>query len=189
MKKLLITTLVATAAAAGVYAQGTIAVDNLNNSNPSTTATSGGLIFNQDGTLYTGTFSIEVLGGASAASLTPIVTLVGSQGGTISGGPGLFFDSSGGTYTVPGVAGSGTATLEVEAWGGNFTSLAAAQAGGGAWDITTPFQNATGGGGIPPATPVDLVGMPAVVLSTPEPSTIALGGLGAAALMMFRRRK
>jgi hypothetical protein len=138
--------------------------------------------------LYSGTLSIEVLGGASAASLTPIVTLVGSQGGTINGGPGLFFDSNGGTYAVPGVALSGTATLQVEAWDGNFTSYAAAVAGGADYFTTQPFANATGGGGTPPATPVDLLGMPAVVLATPEPSTIALGGLGAAALMFFRRR-
>lgn len=185
MKKLLLTTLVATVAAAGVYAQGTIAVDNLANGNTSSTATSGGLVF-LGSSLYSGALSIEVLGGASAASLTPIVTLTSAN--VISGGPGLFFDASGGTYSVPGVALNGTATLEVEAWTGNFATYAAAVSGGGAYGSTAPFANATGGGGIPPATPVDLVGMPAVILNTPEPSTIALGGLGAAALMFFRRR-
>jgi len=192
MKKLLLTTLIATAAAAGVYAQGTIAVDNLNNTDPSSTAATGGLIFLNNGTTttaYSGQLSVEVLGGANAGSMAPIVTLLGANGDTVSGGPGLFFDNNGGTYAVSGVPLNGTATLEVEAWSGNFSTLAAAQAGGGAWGVTSPFANATGGGGTPPATPVDLVGMPALVLSTPEPSTIALGGLGAAALMFFRRRK
>jgi hypothetical protein len=193
MKKLLLSAIVASAATVGVYAQGTINVDNSNNGNTSPSAASGGLVFLQTGNaapvLYGQNFSVEVFGGASAGSLSPIVTLTGANQVDNFGG-GVFVDPNGGTYAVPGVALSGTATLEVEAWTGNFTSYAAASAqGSGAAFGEVIFQNATGGGGTPPGTPVDLVGMPALVLTTPEPSTIALGGLGAAALMLFRRRK
>jgi hypothetical protein len=193
MKKLLFSALFAGAATMGVYAQGTINVDNTANANPSSTATSGGLVFSQASpsstpVLFpaTGSFSVEVLGGASSSSLTPIVTLTGAQ--VFNYGGGIFGDASGGTYIVPGVAGSATATLEVEAWTGNFASYAAAVTGG-AEVGNVIFQNPTGGGGVPIATPSDLTGMPALILTpSPEPSTIALGGLGAAALMFFRRR-
>jgi hypothetical protein len=193
MKKQLLVTLLAGVAATGAFAQGTISIDNINNVNQSATATSGGLFFQgpiTSPTPYNGAFlNIELLGGASAGSLTPIATLTGPNGFVNGGGPGQFADETGATYTLAGVASQGTAFLEVEAWEGSFTSLAAAQAANAAWGITPVFQNPTGGPGTPPVLAQDLVGMPALVLNTPEPTTIALGGLGAAALMLFRRRK
>jgi hypothetical protein len=197
MKKQILATLLAGVAATGVYAQGTINLDNLNNGNSSSTATSGGMVFTTSGgntVLEANDFSVELLGGASAGSLTPIVTLLlgngtGPAAGISGAGPGLMLDPTGATYAVPGVALGGTATLELMAWEGNFASYAAAQnAGMNVADVT--FTNPTGGNGTPAALPLDLTGMPALVLHpTPEPSTIALGGLGAAALMLFRRRK
>ena len=48
---------------------------------------------------------------------------------------------------------------------------------------------ALGGVGAPPSLPADLVGLSGFTLTAiPEPSTIALAALGAAALL-FRRRK
>jgi len=47
------------------------------------------------------------------------------------------------------------------------------------------FNNATGGGTLPPA---NLTGLTAFTV-VPEPSTIALGVIGAAALFLIRRRK
>jgi hypothetical protein len=190
MKKQILATLLAGVAATGAFAQGTIAVDNLNNVNPSAAATSGGLFF-LGASLYNGaSLNITVLGGASAVSLSPIVTLTGANGFVNGGGPGQFADASGAAYNVPGVASQGTAFLEVEAWTGSALTYASAlTTPGDAAGISSVFQNPTGGPGIPPVTPQDLTGMPAVIMVTPEPSTIALGGLGAAALMMFRRRK
>jgi len=189
MKKLILSTLAA-AIGFGAYAQGTIYVDNTANSNPSPYATSGGLLFQEEfgpPVLYSGAFSLLVLGGASASSLSPIVTLTGSTAPFNYGG-GIFTDSTGSSYTVPGVAGNGIATLELKAWTGNFSSYAAAVAGGGSYGEVI-FQNPTGGGGTVPPPPVDLVGMPALIMGSPEPATIVLGSLGAAALVFFRRRK
>jgi len=92
--------------------------------------------------------------------------------------------------------------LEIVAWTGNFSSFAAAMAagtglvgwggsllipGGGAFG----FQFTTGDGVT--STPVVTTGAAAwnglVLAPVPEPCTMVLGGLGAAALLLFRRRK
>lgn len=57
---------------------------------------------------------------------------------------------------------------------------------------TPNFQNSTGNpGATPPGLPSDLTGWSSPVLLSPipEPSTIALAGLGIASLLLFRRRK
>jgi len=111
------------------------------------------------------------------------------------------------TTTVTASANSGAAggnvELEVVGWTGTATSFAAAIASGG--DIgfsgsalsggSLGWSQATGNATITPATtPGSLAtgagGYAGLVLApVPEPTTIALGGLGAAALLMFRRRK
>jgi len=187
-------TLLAGVAATGAYAQGTIAVDNENFTSSSSTATSGGLFFLATSPTTSvaydgGTLNITVLGGATANSLTPIVTLSGT-GALVEVQAGVYADPTGNSYGIPGVPFQGSGFEQVEVWTGSATSYAAALAAGGASYATSPvFATTTGGPGTIPETPVDLVGMPAVILNTPEPSTIALGGLGAAALVLFRRRK
>jgi hypothetical protein len=192
MKVLIIGVLLVGGIATGAFAQGTILVDNIDSDNPFSNATSGGLFFLEPGVTYNGSFlNITVLGGDSAAGLTPIVTLTGPNGFVYGGGPGQYADASGASYTVPGVPSQGTAFLEVEVWTGDAPTFAAAETTPGAlYGNSGVFQNLTGGPAFPPAVPQDLIGMPAVLLfEAPEPSTIVLGGLGAAALMLFRRRK
>jgi hypothetical protein len=198
MKKLILATLLAGVAATGAYAQGTIAVDNESSSSSSPSAATGGLFFigNSLATAvpYTGgtlgTLNISVFGGATAGSLTPVVTLSGANAMVYIGIPGQFADPNGGSYNLPGVPAQGSGFEQVEVWTGSALTYAAALTTPGDAYATSPvFATTTGGPGIPPAVPEDLAGMPAVILATPEPSTIALGGLGAAALMMFRRRK
>ena len=107
------------------------------------------------------------------------------------------------TVTVPGSIGgsTGTASVQLAAWfnaGGTITSYAAALAAGDPNGLS-PSANLTGLGGAPnsttiPATPVDLpsgpVGLQSFSLTTfPEPSTIALGVIGASAFLMRLRRK
>jgi len=91
-----------------------------------------------------------------------------------------------GAATPPG----GTAEFEVVGWLGTFATAALATAGGDQIGNTGPFANSTGGGGTPAGTPANLTGWTGnLLIPTPEPTTIALGGLGAAALLLFRRRK
>jgi hypothetical protein len=87
--------------------------------------------------------------------------------------------------TVPGVGPAGSATVELAAWKtslGSFDAAKAAQQLG----ISAPLTvNNLGGGALPPP---NLVGLQGFVIPVPEPSTIALGILGASALLLRRRK-
>jgi hypothetical protein len=100
------------------------------------------------------------------------------------------------TLTLPNVAaGAPVATLQMFAWdnkGGTLTDPAAAwaawQAGTTAGGVSAKFDLANIGGGL--NTNPNLVGLQSFNLyMVPEPSTLALAGLGAAALLLFRRRQ
>jgi len=82
--------------------------------------------------------------------------------------------------TVPGVAAGSQATLVMRAFQG--ADYASAQTKG----ESNPITITLGGGTLPPANLVGLQGFTMTVV--PEPTTIALGALGAA-LLLFRRRK
>ncbi len=97
--------------------------------------------------------------------------------------------------SIPGTTGgsTGTATLELYAWynaGGAITSYATALADGVPTG-TSAIATITGlGGGNPPATAPSLPeGLGNIVVAVPEPSTIALGVMGASAFLMRLRRK
>jgi hypothetical protein len=97
---------------------------------------------------------------------------------------------------VPGTTGpASSATVQIYAWyngGGTITSYAAAKTAG----VPTGFS-ATGnvpslGGGSPPLPPSNIpngLGNIAVTSVTPEPSTIALGVMGASAFLLRLRKK
>jgi len=116
------------------------------------------------------------------------------NGGTIAPVPGRF---SLGTYTTGTDAAPGsTIYAEVRGWTGNYATwdLAAAAAASGTlvyMGYSSVFSMGTGGAGAPPSPPISLTTIPAftgVLLTIPEPTTFALAGLGAAALLIFRRR-
>lgn len=98
---------------------------------------------------------------------------------------------NGGSVAVPFVAPGGDATLVLRAWaaasGADWDTAAANSAGiiGESNAITIT----TGGAGSPPSLPADLAGLNAFALTqVPEPSTVALGLLGLAALALRRRK-
>jgi len=114
----------------------------------------------------------------------------------------LGFIKSSTLVTIPGLATGATGTYAIAAWAstgvdGAATTLATAQADGYAWGFSTTAFVTPGNppvdlgapqvvGGSPPLSG-DVEGF-SLTSSVPEPSTVALGVMGASALL-FRRRK
>lgn len=97
------------------------------------------------------------------------------------------------TATLTGVpADAPAATLVLRVWdnaGGTINTWEAAKAAGTVATGESPLFNLSAIGGNL-NTPPNLVGLQSFNLTiVPEPSTFALAGLGAAALLLFRRRK
>jgi len=167
-------------------------------------ATSSGLVYINTGggaVLFDGynyNLGVTVMGGASSSSLSAMGTYYpgNNPGGTYTGlDVGAFvLGTSGYGVAVPGVAAGGTAWIQLQFWDyddpsatGTFTSYAAAVAGKD-WVATVLFTNPTSNPtATPPTTPVGLVGMPSLIL-VPEPTTLALAGLGLASLLVLRRK-
>jgi len=191
MKKLLIAAALS-GVTAGAFAQGTVFFNNNAANQPAVTVdktfATGGTYAPANGftvALYWVNNSSGPFLPMSPLVLTPVAKGVGQ----FNGG----FDTLS-TVTIAGQAAGGTGEFEVAGWlGTTFTSFAAAVAGGDKTGVSSPFYNDTGGAGTPAGPGHQLTGwagQPDLVLSSaPEPTTIALGGLGAAALLLFRRRK
>jgi len=197
MKKQILTGIIALGTAVGALAQSAVTFDNSGaNAAGSITATNHGQLF-VNGAPLSQDINLTLLGGASAGSLSTIATYLLADGtATLDYGflatPGQFADPNGNVYAVNGVAAGGAATLQVEAWLGLDTSYAAALADGSAVGTsgiyTSPTGGTTAGGAIPPVSIGD--NMPAFnVAAVPEPTTLALLGLGASSLLLFRRKK
>jgi hypothetical protein len=183
MKKLILSTILTLGTAAGLLAQGTVTFES---------ATSTGSITEVNGSgpsPAAGTYQVALLWAAGTSpvaqgSLTQLAVFTGNFQGYISDA----------TTISTGVATTGgtPAIFEVQGWTGNFASYAAAVAGGAAFvGETAEFVNNTGNPNPPATAPVNTTGWNGnlILVATPEPGTIALGGLGAAALLLFRRRK
>ena len=110
---------------------------------------------------------------------------------TLTGGFGY---SGGGTFTVAGTAaGGGTITLYVIGWSYLYANPFLAQAANSPVGWSAPINYAYGAGPVPgpagtPGAIGDTLGRFGVA-PVPEPATFALVGLGAAALLISRRRK
>jgi len=184
----------------GPQASGQSVTGNAGNDNPSgsTTYDAGSMVGGSasGGTLANGNnVSVELYAAAGAgdaeSSLLPISQYSG-HAGTKAGAIGLFIPNAitGTDPGIPGTAG-GTATVALAAWfngGGAYTSLSAAQSASQPWGESPAVTlSGLGGTGSPPATP-PAIGVSSFSLSSvPEPSTIALGIMGASAFLMRRR--
>jgi len=138
-------------------------------------------------------YSVQLLLSAngSLTPLTPISTF-NSPGTGAAAISSQFWAPK--TVEVPGVFGGQTATFVVRAWYTSLGSYGAALAAGGGYASSDPFTVVVGGASqdpsVPPSTPANLTTLKSFNAGFfPEPSTITIGLLGAAVLLLFRRRQ
>src|SRR5579862_10003892 len=213
MKKLPASILGICSMVAYVHAQGSFIIDSGFNSGDGSgpLATTGGLVYVPSG----GTWVVDtvedinlgVLWGTSPANVTtalnidPLGLNTGIYAGTgnwyasqptgeldITGyGSGALLDINGNQYFPPGQAAGTTIWLVLQGWTGNSATFAGAT---GASGQTAPFSIVLAANNSPVQPDVHTMG--ALVLTSsavPEPSILALSGIGAAALMLVRRKK
>jgi len=182
MKKLLVT-LAAVLVSVSSFAQGTVI---FNNRTPSGDAP----ISRPDGTGagagITAQLYLVPSGGGAPVALTPTTTF------RTTSAAAAFFVTDINPFRVEGVLPGQSATFLLRAWetaAGSYEAAAASSTflRGESNPVTITQLGGTPAGGAPIPTPA-LNGLQAFTLFVPEPSTMALGVLGAAALL-FRRRK
>jgi hypothetical protein len=194
MKKLLLT-LVAVAVSMSVYAQGTADFKNIGGKAVNNTLTGAPVAASATSGIVAGLYWAP-LGTADDAAFQ----MVGASANFL--GNGLF---NGGTRTVPTTAPNGAVLLQVRAWETAFGNSYEAVSGnlvpqvvGGTSRLGLLGKSASFEGTLgnptttPPGTALNIAPlMPqfAVSVNVPEPSVIALGVLGAGALLLLRRRK
>lgn len=204
MKKQLLTATLLAGLAVSSYAQGQLNIDNSSNpfsgSGSPTDATFGLFFTHTNGSsVYiptTGNINLTIwtsttgAAGSYTANATVLNAAYGGLDGTVANG----------NTVLTGWAVGSTPYIALQVWLGQDTSYAAAVADGsfaGQSGGATLAGWVSGGlGGVPssgpPVTPPDISAMPAIILTggvVPEPTTFALAGLGAASLLIFRRRK
>ncbi len=186
MKKLLFLAVCALATATAL-AQGTV-----NFNNRVSAASIDAPVFDVGGTTKLGpTFDAQLYAGPNAGSLAAVGSVTPFKSGVLAG----YF--AGGSVAISTVAPGATASIQVRAWdaSGGATSYEAALAAGVHTGESAIIQVATGGVPDPttgiPGFPANLTGLQSfslVATVVPEPSTIALGLLGAGALLLRRRK-
>lgn len=199
MKKYL-SILAVVAMASSAFAQGTVAFAN----NAQSLVTAGGTAIPANGGFAqllwapAGTAASAYQQGDPAAWFTANpgwAPATAAQGGVDAIGPvaGRF---TGNTVTVPTATPGATIQAIVAGWTGNFADLNLAYAGAASIGFSSSFSIVTGNPTtVPPGTAAGITGagqftglnaLPTTIV--PEPSTLALAGLGVAALLVLRRR-
>jgi len=210
MKKLILTAALSAATALSGFSQGQVIFQNSGVNAGlyfySTTGTkaASGTLASQAAALSTSTgvidiglyWSTQAFTDAAQGTLADTVTMSTTQAGAIGGG----------TVILGGTAAGQQVYVQVFAWDSTYATPDAALAANalfGAWSAgaaNTTYgavgaAQLTSGLTVSPAPGAPIFGTgvgqfgKAALLSSPEPTTIALGGLGAAALLMFRRKK
>jgi hypothetical protein len=185
MKKLILTTATAVLATLTVYGQGEITFANIpgdgSNQVLFDAALGGGLVAEADGILvelyYAPTTETDKANFATVAnSQTTVGALVG---------PGNY-RNFGALATGTDIPSAGMAKFFVRAWENAYADYDTAVANLGKVGETAIWQQGTGGGTV---TPQQTLAPEIVISQVPEPSAIALGVIGAGALLLLRRRK
>jgi hypothetical protein len=140
-----------------------------------------------------GTVTTDVVTLLLNATSSPTTALGSTQSGvgdiTTSGGD--IYDPTGSAYSVP----AGTAWAEVLAWTGSASSYAAASVtpgdavgSSGVFAIIPAPANGSAPSDISNIETLAGGGINLVTVATPEPSTLAMAGVGLASMLIFRRK-
>jgi hypothetical protein len=159
--------------------------------NTASDITAGSVVFAGQALSGTG-YDAVMLAGAGANDAVTSLTPVGAVEHFYTTASSLGFFKGNQTLVVP-VDANDNVTVAFAAWvntgsKGSATTLATAQADGYAWGVSTTAALVAATGSLTsPFVPTSIEGF-SLGTSVPEPSTIALGVMGASALL-FRRRK
>lgn len=189
MKKTLVTLLAAAAVVASSYGQGTVTFS----------ASSGTFKVNKEAVPGSGIFNTAVPSsdGAKVVLLwapvgTTDVALFSAVGALVNVGTPVAGYFSGGTRTIPagsgatGIAPGGQVALVVQGFIGTDYANASLRGYSPIFTVTTGNPISTPAG---TPTPINAVWGGLNLAQVPEPTSMALAGLGAASLLIFRRRK
>jgi len=155
-----------------------------------------------DGPLLQGTgWTIEFYAGPTSATswtqMSLLTTDFGFQTAASNAKPAGFFSAANGSAAVPGVPGGSLANYQVFVWQGTAAGVTPSQAQAlyaagsyayGSTPIETTSAVLASGTATPPNTTFPSFQLQDIT-STPEPATLALAGMGAAGLLLFRRKK
>ena len=194
MQKLIVTAAGVVIVNFSALAQGTILLQNIGPGLYASVRGPDGALIPAGSSQYT----VELLAGTSAASATPFPTPITTTTWVANG----IFGVGDPERVLPGFAPGSFPFFSLRAWNntGGITSFDAAVAVGQAYPLWNVFQLAPGGGlnglGNPTAVPSvpapPLFGMPTgwtfLSISVPEPSIVVLVVVGAAALLLIRRK-
>lgn len=172
MKKLLI----AGACMAALVSFNAFAQGQVNFANKATAAGLDAPVFDMGGAKLSGPDAYAQLYSDGKAQGAPVAFRSGTGAGYFTGG-GL-----GVANVAPGASGN----FVVKAWIGAAGSTYESAEGKTQWGSSTPFSAKTGGDGAPPSPATALLGLTSFTL-VPEPSVLALGAIGLAALLLRRR--
>jgi hypothetical protein len=161
-----------------------VSIVNLNNFDPDRP-----IFFQNAGTAATmaQNVSIQVLAGPAGTALGPANIIKNTDGlDTFTLAADSYFD--GGIGIIPGATGTGPFDFEFRAWTGGGTYDGALNRDSLTWSQQTTAWDSTPPN--PPPANIAALALPSspLIELVPEPSTIALGLLGAAALLIRRRK-
>jgi hypothetical protein len=199
MKKLLVTTAICLIGAASVMAQGRISFNNAGGTAGTPIRISGNLDGSASvilGTTSTAQFGIgpasaqiRLFAGLTSTSLAPVLI------GTSTPGVEFVLNTSSGIVSAQGsFQGGGNLVLPFDGSAPVFLQFTVDSINGSYRGVSSIIQVALATGGAPStavfsATPNANQWSGITMIPVPEPSSMALAGLGAASLLLFRRRK